>query len=35
MVMYVDHLTLYGPPGLLIDTTVLALETEFEFTNMG
>jgi hypothetical protein len=31
--MYVDDLTLYGPPEHLIDTTVLALETEFEVTN--
>jgi hypothetical protein len=33
--VYVDDLTLYGPPGHLMDTTVLALETEFEVTNMG
>jgi hypothetical protein len=33
--VYVDDLTLYGLPGYLIDTTVLALETEFEVTNMG
>lgn len=33
--VYVDDLTLYGPPGALMDTTVKALETEFEVTNMG
>jgi hypothetical protein len=33
--VYVDDLTLYGPPGKLMDTTVSALETEFEVTNMG
>jgi hypothetical protein len=33
--VYVDDLTLYGPPGHQMDTTVLALETEFEVTNMG
>jgi hypothetical protein len=33
--VYVDDLTLYGPPGYLMDTTVLALDTEFEVTNMG
>jgi hypothetical protein len=33
--MYVNDLTLYGPPGHLINSTVLALETEFEVTNMG
>jgi hypothetical protein len=33
--VYVEDLTLYGPPGHLMDTTVLALETEFEVTNMG
>jgi hypothetical protein len=33
--VYVDDLTLYGPPGHLMDTTVLALETEFEVTNIG
>jgi hypothetical protein len=33
--MYVDNLTVYRPLGHLIDTTVLALETEFEVTNMG
>jgi hypothetical protein len=33
--VYVDDLTLYGPPGYQMDTTVLALETEFEVTNMG
>jgi hypothetical protein len=33
--VYVDDLTLYGPPGHLMDTTVLALEREFEVTNMG
>jgi hypothetical protein len=31
----VDDLTLYGPPGYLMDTTVLALDTEFEVTNIG
>jgi hypothetical protein len=31
----VDNLTLYVPPGHLLDTTVLALETEFKVTNMG
>jgi hypothetical protein len=33
--VYVDDLTLSRPPGHLIDTTILALETEFEVTNMG
>jgi hypothetical protein len=33
--VYVDDLSLCGPPGHLMDTTVLALETEFEVTNMG
>jgi hypothetical protein len=33
--VYVDNLTLYGLPGHLMDTTMLALETEFEVTNMG
>jgi hypothetical protein len=33
--MYVDDLTLYGSPGHLTDTTVLALETGFEVTNGG
>jgi hypothetical protein len=33
--VYLDDLTLYGPPGHLMDTIVLALETEFEVTNMG
>jgi hypothetical protein len=33
--MYGDDLTLSGLPGHLIDTTVLALETEWEVTNMG
>jgi hypothetical protein len=33
--VYVDNLTLYGLPGHLMDTTVLALETEFEVTIMG
>jgi hypothetical protein len=33
--MYVDNLTLYGSPESLIDTTVLALETESEVTKMG
>jgi hypothetical protein len=33
--VYVDDLTLYGQPRSLLDTTVLALETEFEVINMG
>jgi hypothetical protein len=33
--VYVDDLTLYGPPGHLKDTTVLVVVTEFEVTNMG
>jgi hypothetical protein len=33
--MYVNDLTLFGPHGYLIDTTILALEREFEVTNMG
>jgi hypothetical protein len=33
--VYVDDLTLYGPPGYLMDPTILALEIEFEVTNMG
>jgi hypothetical protein len=33
--VYVDDLILYGPPGHLIDTTVFALDTEFEVTNIG
>jgi hypothetical protein len=32
--MYANDLTLYEPPGHLIVTTVLALEKEFEVTNM-
>jgi hypothetical protein len=35
IVMYVDDLTLYGPPGNLMNPTLLAIETEFEVTNMG
>jgi hypothetical protein len=33
--VYVDDLTIYGPPGHLMDTTILALETESKVTNMG
>jgi transposase InsO family protein len=33
--VYVDDLTLDGPPRYLMDTTVLALETEFEVMKMG
>jgi hypothetical protein len=33
--MYNDDLTLHRPPQYLMDTTLLALETEFEVTNMG
>jgi hypothetical protein len=33
--VYVDDLTLNRPPRHLMDTTVLALNTEFEVTNMG
>jgi hypothetical protein len=33
--VYVNNPTLYGPPRHLVYTTVLALETEFEVTNLG
>jgi hypothetical protein len=33
--MYVDDLTLYGSPEHLMDTTVVALDPEFEVTNLG
>jgi hypothetical protein len=33
--VYVNNLTIYRPPGHLMDTTVLALSREFEVTNMG
>jgi hypothetical protein len=29
------NLPLYGPRGPLMDTTILALETEFDVNNMG
>jgi hypothetical protein len=35
IVVDVDERTLYGPPGHLMDTTALALEAEFDVTNMG
>jgi hypothetical protein len=35
IVVYVDDLSLYGLPGHLMDTTVLALKIELEVTNMG
>jgi hypothetical protein len=33
--VYIDNLTVYRPPGHLIDTTILALETELVVTNLG
>jgi hypothetical protein len=33
--VYIDDLSSYGPLGYLMDTTVLALEIDFEVTNMG
>jgi hypothetical protein len=35
LAVYVDDLTLYGPPRYLKDTTGLALENKFEVTNTG
>jgi hypothetical protein len=31
----VKNLSIYGPPGPLMNTTILGLTTEFEVTNMG